>query len=135
MEMEIINMDRSKFLSKVLGIYLIIVSIAMLVSMDQFISNVTSLINDLPLMFVTGFFTLIVGVLMIVSHNIWVWNWKVIITIIGWLTFLKGGSIILVPQFIDNATNLFVQNIQVAYLVAIIDLILGIILSYIGFVR
>jgi len=128
-------MDKSKFLSKVIGIYLIIVSITMLMNMQQFMTNVTNLVNDQLLMFVTGFFTLIVGTLMIASHSIWEWNWKLIITIIAWLTFIKGGSIILIPQFIDYVTSLFVQNINVAYGIAIIDLVVGIILSYIGLVR
>jgi hypothetical protein len=128
-------MDKSKFLSKVIGIYLIIISIAMLVRMQEFTHDVTKLINDAPLMFVVGFFTLILGILMVVSHNIWQWNWRVIVTIIGWITLLKGASIIFSLQFLDKAAMLFVQNINAFYIAAIIDLVLGVLLSYLGFKR
>lgn len=70
-------MDISKFLSKVIGIYLIVVAIAMFVNTHQFMIDVNSLINDAPLMFVTGFFTLILGLLMVVSHNVWQGNWRI----------------------------------------------------------
>jgi len=128
-------MDISKFLSKVIGIYLIIVSLAMLINMHQFISYVNSLISDTPVLFVTGVFTLILGLFMVVSHNIWQWNWRVIITIFSWIALLKGASIVLCPQFIDKTTLLFVQNINIAYIAAGFDLIIGILLSYFGFKR
>lgn len=123
----------SKFLSKVIGIYLIIVSIALLVNMQQFINLVNTLINDAPLMFVSGFFTLILGILMVVSHNIWQWNWRVLITIISWLTLFKGASIVLYPQFIDSMTILFVGSMNIAYIAAGMDLVLGVVLCYFGF--
>jgi hypothetical protein len=128
-------MDISKFLAKVIGVYFILVSIAMLVNMHQFVTMVDGLINNGALMFVIGFFVLILGLLMVVSHNIWQWNWRMIITIIGWLTLLKGTSILFSPQLIDNVSLHFVQNRSFAYIAAIIDLIIGLVLSYYGFKR
>lgn len=128
-------MDISKFLAKVIGIYFVIVSIALLCNMQQFTAYVSSLITDVPVMFVTGFFTLILGILLLVGHQVWEWNWRVIITIVGWLTFVKGASIIFYPQFIDRISMSFVQNTNFAYIAAIVDLILGLILCYFGFKR
>ena len=128
-------MDVSKFLAKVIGIYQIFVSVAMLANMNQFISNINALINNTPLMFVMGFIVLILGILMVVSHNIWQRNWKVIITIIAWLCLLKGASIMLFPQFIDKTSILFMHNINIAYAMAGIDLVLGLLISYFGFKR
>ncbi|CDZ76606.1 hypothetical protein BN59_00880 [Legionella massiliensis] len=128
-------MDRSKFLGKVLGLYLILISLAMLINMTQFAAYIQILISNAPLMLVTGCFTLILGLLIVVSHNIWKWNWQVVVTIIGWLILLKGISIIFYPAVIDKLTILFVQNTKFAYLSAGIDLILGVLLSYFGFKR
>jgi len=126
-------MDVSKFLSKVLGIYLVIIGVAMLVNMHQFASYVSDLVNDKPLMFVSGFFTLILGILMVVSHNIWEWHWRVIISILAWMTLLKGATLIFYPQFIDKSTMLFLKNTNFSYITAIIDFILGALLCYFGF--
>jgi glucan phosphoethanolaminetransferase (alkaline phosphatase superfamily) len=127
-------MDLSKFLAKALGIYLIIISLAMLTNMPQFVNYVQNMLHDPTLMFVTGFIALVIGILLVVSHNIWQWHWRVIITIIGWISLIKGASIILYPHFIDKLSMLFVQNTTFAYSAAVVDLVLGLILLYFGFV-
>lgn len=128
-------MDISKFLAKVIGIYLVIVTLAMLINMQQFDAVVSSLINNTALMFVTGFVTLILGILLIVSHNIWQWHWRVIITIFAWCIFLKGASIVLHPQFIDELTVYFLKSPNVGHIAAGIDGALGLLLCYLGFKR
>ncbi|VVC75550.1 hypothetical protein AQUSIP_08400 [Aquicella siphonis] len=128
-------MNISRFLSKVLGIYLVIVSVALLVNLREFAGYVDALIRDAPLMFITGFFTLIIGIMMVVSHNIWKWDWRVIITILSWVILIKGASIILYPHFVDQLSILFVQNTLFAYAAGIVDFFLGLMLCYFGFRR
>ncbi len=128
-------MDSSKFLGKVIGIYLIIVSIAMLINMHQIIHSLHGLINDAPLMLVVGFFSLIPGILMVVSHNIWQWNWRLIITIISWSTLIKGASIIMFPNALGQISQHFLQNTHTYCIEAVFDLIIGILLCYFGFKR
>ena len=128
-------MDKSKFLSKVLGIYLIIVSLAMFLNLEQFTIYVQDLLKNAPLMLVLGLWTLILGLLMVVSHNIWQWNWRLLITLISWVVLLKGASIIFYPHYIDRATFLLMQNINIAYSAAGFELLLGILLCYLGFKR
>lgn len=128
-------MDTSKFLSKVLGLYLLIISVAMFVNMHQFTHYVYKLVNDVPLMFVAGFFTLILGLLMVVSHNVWELNWRVVITILAWLILLKGVSIIFFPEFIDHLSLSFVHHLNFAYVSAGFDFLLGVLLTYLGFKR
>ncbi|WP_454782645.1 hypothetical protein [Legionella sp. WA2022007384] len=128
-------MDKSKFLSKVLGIYLIIVSLAMFLNLEQFTIYVQDLLKNAPLMLVLGLWTLILGLLMVVSHNIWEWSWRLLITLISWVVLLKGASIIFYPHYIDHATFLFTQNKNIAYSAAGFELLLGILLCYLGFKR
>lgn len=126
-------MDISKFLSKVIGIYLVIISIAMLINMAQFSGLINDLINNAPLMFVTGFTTLILGILMVVSHNIWQRSWQLIITLLSWNTLLKGISLIFYPQIIGKVSFMFLHNTSIAYAAAGFDLVLGMLLIYFGF--
>jgi hypothetical protein len=128
-------MDVSRFLAKVTGIYLLVISIAMLNNIHQVMNDVYYLINNPPLMLVTACFIIILGLLMVVSHNIWQLNWRVIITIIAWIVFLKGVSILILPQLINHLSLLFVQDIAFAYSVASLDGILGLYLVYMGFKR
>lgn len=128
-------MKNSKFLSKVIGIYLMIISAAMLFNMPLFLSEVNLLLQNASMMFVAGFFTIIIGVLLVVSHNVWQWNWKVMITLISWLVLLKGVSLIFYPQLIDRISIHFANNMTVAYIVAGLYFIFGIIFCILGFKR
>ncbi len=126
-------MDTSQFLSKAIGIYLIVVSLAMELNAQQFMTNVTHLIHDGPLMFVTGFFTLILGILMVLSHNIWQWGWRVLVTIVCWLTLLKGINFLVYPQLITATTVNFLQHPTVTHISAAADFVLGVLLIYFGY--
>lgn len=128
-------MDTSKFLSKVIGLYFIIISTAMFVNMHHFVANVKLLTHYPSLMFVTGFMTLILGLVMVVSHNIWKWNWQVVITIIAWVVLLKGLSILFLPQEMDKVSISFVEHEKFAYVAAALDFVLGLFLCYTGFIK
>lgn len=128
-------METSKFLSKVIGFYLIIVSTAMIADMPAFYRHTHSLLTNVPLIFVTGFFTLILALIMIVSHNIWECSWRVIITITGWMVLLKALNLILFPEYVDQATTLMLEDKSFAYGLAGTDFVLGLVLVYLGFRR
>ena len=128
-------MDTSKFLSKVIGLYFIIITVAMLFNMPQFTNNVTLLIHEAPLMLVTGYIALILGLLMVVSHSIWQWNWRIVITLIAWVILLKGLCIILFPHVIEETAIAFLKSSTIQYSIAYFDLGMGILLSYFGFKR
>ena len=128
-------MEVSKFLSKVIGLYEIIISLAMLINMKQFTADIQGMMNNGPLMIYIGCVTVIMGILLVVSHNIWEWTWRLLVTIVSWIVLLKGSSILLFPHVLDQITLQFVTNSNFAYSVAVIDLILGILFCYFGFGR
>jgi hypothetical protein len=125
-------MNISKFLGKVIGIYFLITSLAMLLNMPQFITNINNLSSSL--VFVIGFFTLILGILLVVGHNFWEGGvGRIIITIIGWITLIKGITMFFFPHTIDAISISFTQNVHIAYTSAIIEFILALFLIYYGY--
>lgn len=128
-------MELSKFLSKVIGIYLIIISMAMFINMHQFTIYAHHLLNDVHLIFVIGLYIIIFGILMVVSHNIWQWNWQVLVTIFAWLIFFKGISLIFYPDLINKMAALFIHSTCCAYIAAGGDFLLGVLFSYFGYKR
>lgn len=129
------NMEISKFLSKVIGLYEIIISLAMLIHMNQFAADIQRMMNNGSLMIYIGCVTVIMGLLLVVSHNIWQWQWRVLVTIVSWIVLLKGISILLFPHVLDQITLQFITNSYFAYSVVIVDFLFGILLCYFGFRR
>ena len=46
----------------------------------------------------SGFLMLLLGALIVAGHSVWVWNWQLIITLIGWILLVKGAMRIFSPS-------------------------------------
>jgi hypothetical protein len=55
----------------------------------------------------TGYITFLLGLATVVSHNIWVADWRVAVTILGWTTLLKGIEKIGFPDRINKKAQMF----------------------------
>ncbi|MCZ6860678.1 MAG: hypothetical protein O7I42_10445, partial [Alphaproteobacteria bacterium] len=83
-------MELSIFLSKVLGLYLLLVCTAVLLNRRHFPRLIKEFSESLAVVVLSGFIALVLGLLIVVSHNVWSADWRVIITILGWFTLAKG---------------------------------------------
>ena len=126
-------MDTSIFLAKALGIYLVVISLGMMLNANKIRPLFQLMIKDTPLTYFGGIMALIIGILMILSHNVWEMDWPVIITIVGWISFLKGISIIFLPDFVISSSSKWLENRTAYYTTLLFTLIFGAILIYFGF--
>ncbi|MDD5613525.1 MAG: hypothetical protein PHQ54_00435 [Candidatus Omnitrophica bacterium] len=81
------------------------------------------------LTFFSGFITLVLGMLIVTYHNIWVKNWTVLVTIIGWMALFKGVTLILFPQFISSFKGIYKNG----RLLGVFMIALGLLFGYFGF--
>ena len=54
--------------------------------------------ENVSLMYISAFMVIIAGYLLITFHNIWVRDWPVVITVIGWMAFIKGFLMLVLPK-------------------------------------
>ena len=91
-------MDTSLFLAKLIGPTLLAISAAMLVNQDNMRDMVADFLEHRGLIFLAGILTLVTGIAIVLTHNVWVWRWPVIITIFGWLAVVGGFFRIIFPD-------------------------------------
>jgi len=127
-------MDPSLFLAKVVGLYLLIISIALLNNRANFMRMVDDLVSSPGVTAVSGIVALILGILMVVVHNIWVWDWRVVLTLLAWITLLKGVLRLFVPDSIERMAKWY-HNRAFYYGTGILTLLLGVFLCYHGFLK
>ena len=90
--------------------------------------------DNLALLYVTGIITTILGLMMVVSHNIWDNSWRVIITLIGWLVLLKGLTFLFLPKkMMLKFAKSFRWSKEWYIVVAIIMALFGVYLASKGF--
>ncbi len=73
------------FLATVLGWYMLIFGLLMLVRHDFVKAAMSDMLAERGLYFVFAIITLILGLLIVSSHNVWMMGWPVIVTVFGWL--------------------------------------------------
>jgi hypothetical protein len=126
-------MNLSIFLAKVLGIYLLVVSFAILFNLRRTTSIISGVIQNPSLQLIVGILTTIIGILLVVSHNIWIHDWTVVITIIGWLIFIKGVLNLVFPNVANALDRPFIQSKLSCTVSALISLAIGLYLCCKGF--
>jgi hypothetical protein len=109
-------MDSSLFLAKFWGWYLIIFFLILSLNPNR-IKQIFNDLKDEKFLIIGSFIAIIVGLLNILFHNIWEPNWKLIITLIGWIALLKGLFLFIFPQRTVAWLELInIKLVQVLYL-------------------
>ena len=109
-------MDNSLFLAKFWGWYLIIFFVILSYNPKR-IKQIFQDLKDEKFLIVTSFVAIIVGLLNILFHNIWEPNWKLIITLIGWMSLFIGLSLFIFPkQTVARLNFINIKFVQVIYM-------------------
>ena len=130
-----LKMDISIFLAKAIGFYYIIMSLSFFIKKRKLKLQIINMMNNPGLVLATGFIVLIMGILIVVSHNIWTKDWRVIITIMGWMILIKGINVILFPEFLVNMSIKWLQNNTLYYITFYFVFTIGTTLIYYGYAQ
>jgi uncharacterized membrane protein len=125
-------MENSIFLAKVLGLYLTVFGLLVLLRPAQLRAIVTEYMESRPIVFLGGMVGLIMGIILVVSHNIWTTNWRVVITILAWLILIKGTNHLFFPSVPRKMARTLLGSSWIL-VPGVIDLLLGLFLVYKGF--
>jgi uncharacterized protein YjeT (DUF2065 family) len=80
----------SVFLAKLLGLYLLILALLCIFRKHQIMLTSKELISSKGILALSGEFSLVFGLVVVIDHSIWELSWRGVITVIGYLLILKG---------------------------------------------
>ena len=126
-------MELSLFLGKVIGLYLIIVSIAVILRRPAFESLLQEASQSHCVMVFSAVLMTIIGLLIVVSHNVWVDDWRIVITLLGWLTLIKGLGLFYFPTQMKKSMTFWLDHYNYMVVVAVVYVIIGLYLCIYSF--
>lgn len=126
-------METSIFLAKVIGFYLIIKLIAVWKNFDRLSSIIQGYKNNDALRFSIGLMTTTLGLLVVLFHNVWAWDFRIFITIIGWSVLIKGSLISFSPIYLDKISDWFMSKKGALYFMSVLSVALAAFLLYRGY--
>ena len=108
--------NASIFLAKFWGWYLIIFFFILSFNPKRIVQIVKDL-EDQKFVILTSFLAIIIGLLNILFHNVWESDYRLIITLIGWIALIMGLALFIFPKHTINWIDFInVKFVQVLYM-------------------
>lgn len=118
-------MDESLILAQFWGWYLIIFFLILSFNPAR-IKQIFDDLEDQKFLILAAFLAITIGLINIIFHNIWEANYKLIITLIGWLSLFKGLSLFIFPK--QSVSWLKISNIKFVQVIYTLLFLVGLFL-------
>jgi uncharacterized protein YjeT (DUF2065 family) len=127
-------MQVSIFLARLLGPLLLLPGIGLLVNPRAFRAMATEVVGSITLVYLFGLFDFAAGLAIVLVHNVWTVNWRVLITLIGWLLLIRGAARILITDTLMDYAKTVIRKKQLYPVSGVVLVFLGLMLCYFGYV-
>lgn len=121
-------MEISIYLARFWGSLFMILGLGSVLA--KFLGRVIQYTEDGTVTISTGYITFLLGLVTVTLHNIWVADWRVAITILGWITLLKGIEKIVFPDRVNKKAQMF-KGQQILW--GFVILLIGAVYFWLGF--
>ncbi|MGP8173995.1 MAG: hypothetical protein ACLP7O_05550 [Terracidiphilus sp.] len=127
--------SRTIFLSRLIGLYCILVVSSLIIHRQATVDTVSDLFHSPSMMLVLSIFAIAAGLAMVLAHNIWSGGvLTVVVTLVGWLSLIKGLMFLFLPSRLETECILgWLRQPHLFYACMAPSLLIGIYLTYEGF--
>lgn len=126
-------MDISIYLAKLFGPVLVILGLSVLVRFPSLLGAFQDIASSPTLIFILCVLGLLGGIAVILAHNVWAADWRVIITILGWASAVESAVWLILPQTMLHRIVMPLLTPSFLLVYGIVVLLLGGVLSYFGY--
>jgi hypothetical protein len=105
------KLEKSKSIAKIVG-----PTLTVMVFSELRLWNPTLYDTQIvPLIYLNGVLLFVAGLAIVNSHNVWIYGWQIVITLIGYMAIIVGLFRMLFPQIqkteFDNNTSILIVEI------------------------
>ena len=126
-------MGISVLLAKLIGIPFLLIGLGFLFDRAHYNKVAKEVVSSAGLYFMSGVIAIVVGLAIVLYHNVWVSSWEVLITLVGWASLIKGVVRLLLPQWGMGVLKSWLKNENLMTFFAVLILVFGAVLTYYGF--
>ena len=126
-------MATSFFIAKLIGPVLLVAAIAMLTNPKDLLDIAREFLKSRALIYLTGILGMLGGLAIVINHNVWVADWPVLITVLGWASLIGGASRILLPSVVETVGGAMIEYPAAMRIGGAVWALVGAFLTYKGF--
>ncbi|HUW74308.1 MAG TPA: hypothetical protein VMW05_09835 [Methyloceanibacter sp.] len=123
-------MSTSKIIARLIGPLFLVMGLGMVAETNAVRALSAEFLSNLSLIYLAGILTLVAGLAIVNNHNLWVSDWRVIITILGWLSVIGGVIRVLLPGQVQALGANMVASPSAMLIGGIVALVIGAVLSW-----
>ncbi len=128
-------MQTSIFLARLIGPLFLVMGVSALVNGDGYRAMAEEFLKSRALIYIAGLLAFLPGLAIVLTHNVWTADWRVLITVFGWLGFIGGIFRLVFPMQVRAIGTSMIARPTALTIGAGGMLALGLILSFFGYFR
>ena len=121
------------WISKLLGPVLLVLGIPMIITPTSLQETTRRFLADSPLVLISGVLAMTAGLSIVNTHNVWVLDWTLIVTLFGWALVLGGAVRIVAPRVVDKVGGAMMDRPTMTRIAGAFWAILGAFLTFKGY--
>src|SRR6266849_4042594 len=123
-------MSTALVLARLIGPVMLVVGLAVFANPRGFRDMAEEFMASRALMFLSGLLLLPAGLAIVLTHNFWTADWRVLITLLGWLIAIGGALRVFGPLFVVKAGHAMLNKPYFTSIAAAIWVVLGLLFCF-----
>jgi hypothetical protein len=128
-------MQTSVFLARLIGPVMLVVGLAVFANQRAFRDMAEEFLASRALLFLSGLLIMPMGLAIVLTHNVWTADWRVLVTLFGWLNAIGGAVRLLAPNTVMRTGRAMLRQPYFVTVAAAIWVVLGLLFCLFGFLR
>jgi hypothetical protein len=127
-------MDTAAIIAQIWALYFLLVSIWMLLKRDALVRLMGKVLSSEEHAFLVSLITLGLGIVLVINYSYWVLDWRLMITIIHWIVFVKGLVLLFFSDGLGSLVR-FLEKTEYLSVAITINALLALYFLHYGFMQ
>ncbi|MGE3066773.1 MAG: hypothetical protein AB7K67_14375 [Hyphomicrobiaceae bacterium] len=128
-------MNTSQFLARLIGPVMFVLGASMVINARIYTEMAAEFVASRALVYLAGAIALTAGLSIVLNHNVWVADWRILITLLGWLATIAGIFRLLFPDTVRSMGRTMFTSEKPVFITGIVWIALGAILAIAGYLH
>jgi len=128
-------MSTSIFIARLIGPVMLVIGLAVLTNQRAFREMADEFLASRALLFLSGLIIMPVGLAIVLTHNIWAADGRVMITLFGWLNLIGGAVRLCAPEYVMQSGRAMLERPYFITITAAIWVVLGLLFCFFGYLH
>ena len=126
-------MSNSVFIARLIGPVMLVVGLAVFANQQAFRELAEEFLASRALLFLSGLLIMPVGLAIVLTHNIWAADGRVMITLFGWANLIGGAVRLAAPAYVMQTGRTMLKRPYFVPIAAAIWVVAGLLFCLFGF--